>query len=395
MSTVNVTVTVIDENDNAPQFSTPVPLVVAVPAEVTAGARLVKLEATDADGVGPQSKITYSLVRPRDEFVLDAHTGWLSARRHLSLGSTTRYIEVRASDNGQPSLSTTTVVELRSGVYDDNSPYTVLMRNATLHVNVPETSAAGTPVVRVAASRRNGDTSMITYAIRDGNDRQAFKIDPIVGQIYVSDSTKLDYEEKSVYKLIVDAASAVEANPTDDDRDYVAFTKVIISLTDMNDNAPVFIQQHYTTAVLEGQTRGTFVAQVSAVDADLGGENAHITYSIVAGNTDSAFVIDHAGVIKTAAQLDREIVDDYKLTVMATDGGPAPLTGTTFVDVKGGNVFNYQITDRALVIDTNDNSPSFPPLPTLSISEGNEASSSPCTLTQKGVHKSEYPSQPT
>lgn len=73
---------------------------------------------------------------------------------------------------------------------------------------------------------------------------------------------------------------------------------------------------------------------MSAVDPDAG-ENAKITYSIVSGNQDSAFEIDENGNVLTNAQLDREIVNEYKLTVMATDGGNRPMSGTTNVHVKG------------------------------------------------------------
>ena len=73
---------------------------------------------------------------------------------------------------------------------------------------------------------------------------------------------------------------------------------------------------------------------MSAVDSDAG-ENAKITYSIVSGNQDSAFEIDEHGNVRTNAQLDREIVNEYKLTVMATDGGTRPKSGTTNLHIKG------------------------------------------------------------
>lgn len=42
--------------------------------------------------------------------------------------------------------------------------------------------------------------------------------------------------------------------------------------------------------------------QVSATDGDVG-ENAALTYSIVSGNVDSAFVVDNGGVVQTNAEL--------------------------------------------------------------------------------------------
>ncbi len=178
------------------------------------------------------------------------------------------------------------------------------------------------------------------------------------GHIYVSDSTLVDYEQQSVYHLVVEAASAVETNPAGE---FLAYTKVIVALKDINDNEPQFLQQLYTTAVHEGLAKGSFVLQVglahntsficplhvSAVDADAG-ENAGITYSIVSGNQDSAFAIDMNGNILTNMQLDREIVDEYKLTIMATDGGARPMSGTTIVHVKGFSNLNFQIDQHTL-----------------------------------------------
>jgi len=72
----------------------------------------------------------------------------------------------------------------------------------------------------------NGDSHHIKYVIRAGDDRKAFGIDENLGQTYVADSSQIDYEQKWAFKLIVEVASDVGANPVGDDREYVAFTKV-------------------------------------------------------------------------------------------------------------------------------------------------------------------------
>ncbi len=58
-SAVNVTVRIVDANDNAPVFATPLPLIVNVPASLTAGAKIAKVTATDADAPGVNSQISY------------------------------------------------------------------------------------------------------------------------------------------------------------------------------------------------------------------------------------------------------------------------------------------------------------------------------------------------
>ena len=96
-----------------------------------------------------------------------------------------------------------------------------------------------------------------------------------------------------------------------------------------------------------------------ASDADQG-LNSRILYHIVDGNPDNAFTISppYSGVVRTNIVLDREIREQYRLTIIATDQGNPQLTGTTVLSVR--------------VIDVNDNQPTFPSSPdsVISVSEG-------------------------
>lgn len=61
------------------------------------------------------------------------------------------------------------------------------------------------------------------------------------------------------------------------------------------------------------------------------------------------------GALDPLSISDREIHDRYTLTVMAVDAGQPPKSGTAVIDV--------------LVMDVNDNSPSFPSVRPIRISE--------------------------
>lgn len=56
-------------------------------------------------------------------------------------------------------------------------------------------------------------------------------------------------------------------------------TTLLVNLTDVNDNAPVFSQATYTETILEGVVGPVMVAQVNATDDDVG-DNGKVTYSI-------------------------------------------------------------------------------------------------------------------
>jgi protocadherin-16/23 len=94
----------------------------------------------------------------------------------------------------------------------------------------------------------------------------------------------------------------------------------------VDDNAPQFTQKHYISTIKEGELTGSFVAQISALDIDNIKETKDnnrpaLTYHILEGNHDNAFVIDPpgSGTIRTNIVLDREIRDHYLLKIVAND----------------------------------------------------------------------------
>lgn len=97
--------------------------------------------------------------------------------------------------------------------------------------------------------------------------------------------------------------------------------------------------------------------QLSAKDADQG-LNKKILYHIVDGNPDNAFMINppYSGVVRTNIVLDREIRENYRLTIIATDQGNPQLTGTAALSIR--------------VLDINDNQPTFPEHKIITVSEG-------------------------
>lgn len=64
-------------------------------------------------------------------------------------------------------------------------------------------------------------------------------------------------------------------------------------------------------------------------------------YHIIDGNRDNAFLIEppFSGIVKTNIVLDREILDEYRLTIIATDEGSPQMTGTCYLHV---NVIDIQ-----------------------------------------------------
>ncbi|XP_029703558.1 protocadherin gamma-C3-like [Takifugu rubripes] len=131
--------------------------------------------------------------------------------------------------------------------------------------------------------------------------------------------------------------------------DPVVLHRIEVIITDLNDNAPVFLEKSYSLNVSELSPTGERFLLPLAVDADMG-SNSVKTYKL---NANDYFSLDvQSGDEQSASaelvllkSLDREKQAVLKLTLTAVDGGKPPKTGSLHIDVN--------------VLDANDNTPTF------------------------------------
>uniref|UniRef100_UPI001292D650 protocadherin beta-15-like n=1 Tax=Lonchura striata TaxID=40157 RepID=UPI001292D650 len=119
--------------------------------------------------------------------------------------------------------------------------------------------------------------------------------------------------------------------------------EISIIILDVNDNAPIFMQERYIGRVMENMPAGSVVLTVLATDQDAG-VNGDIFYELSQSvvQADSAFVIDPiTGEIKLTKPLDFEAAQYHDLIVRATDGGGLSAICKVLVEV----------------VDVNDNAP--------------------------------------
>ncbi|XP_015979615.2 protocadherin gamma-A6 isoform X16 [Rousettus aegyptiacus] len=120
----------------------------------------------------------------------------------------------------------------------------------------------------------------------------------------------LDREGEAIYHLVLTAMDG--GDPV---RSSVA--RILITVLDVNDNAPVFSQPIYSVSVPENLPVGTPVLSVNATDQDEG-VHADITYSFV--RISKIFCLNNlTGEISTSASLDYEDSTYYELDVEARD----------------------------------------------------------------------------
>uniref|UniRef100_A0A4W4F290 Protocadherin-16 n=1 Tax=Electrophorus electricus TaxID=8005 RepID=A0A4W4F290_ELEEL len=332
-ASVQVTVHVVDVNDNAPYFITD-PLVCNVSGSGAASRRvLATMRAEDRD-FGANGSVFYRFASPVKGFTINSLTGDIQATEMLhSLTQGQRTLIVQAMDQGSPPQSSIGVVV----VYVREQSYRgIRFARTSKDVSLQENAAKGTAVVKIQAQYPDGSHSGIAYSIFSGNTRQSFSIGSATGDIWVESSEGLDFEETPRLRLVVKAETASSSS----------FMAVNLILQDVNDNLPRFQLHNYIAYVREAQGYDFPIIQVLADDLDQG-QNGQVTYSIRSSSMSGLFKVNPlTGSISTAAIMDREIWTQTKLVVMATDRGSPRLAGSATLTV--------------IIVDLNDNRPTIP-----------------------------------
>ncbi|XP_058044049.1 cadherin-23 [Ahaetulla prasina] len=346
-STVKVTITILDENDNSPQFDITSDSSVSISEDSPVGRRIALVLARDPDA-GNNGQVVFSLVLGNIGRAFEIRTtnstyGEVFVARPLDRELIERYtLQIQAADRGVPARRKEHTLRVNILDVNDNSP--VIINQHGYNVSINENVGGGTAVAQVRATDRDsGLNSALSYYIVHGNEELTFRMDRVTGEIATRPSPP-DRERQRFYQLVVTVED--EGNPA-----LSATTTVYVTILDENDNPPVFQQQQYEVTLDEGPgTWNAVLITISAVDQDEG-LNGTITYAISEGNIMNTFHINSTtGQIRTMKELDYEISHGrYTLLITATDQCPIPsrrLTSTTMVLIN--------------LNDINDNQPTFP-----------------------------------
>ncbi|XP_065063594.1 protocadherin Fat 4-like isoform X2 [Rhopilema esculentum] len=342
-SFAEVTLNIIDINDNAPRFLSPNCCNVSLFENANVGDVILRIAAADADA-GSNSEISYAIVKGDDngEFKIDSSTGDLKLMKSLDHERAGHYsLVVNAKDHGIPMLSTNSTV--RVSVLDVNDMAPVFMPlNVT---SISEDVAVGTLILKVTAIDKDTEANgEVFYEIISGNEENSFALASSSGEVTVA--RKLDYERAQSYKLRVMARD--RGTPF-----LSSFTVVTINITNVNDNVPTFLQSTLYASVGENLSPGTNIARISASDAD---KDAVFYY--IEGSHEDTFALDeNTGVLRTKKSLDRETTQVYTLTIVATN----TKRSTNLIRTKRASPKGSFSTQQVIieVDDQNDNAPKF------------------------------------
>ncbi|XP_049643301.1 protocadherin alpha-3-like [Suncus etruscus] len=352
--TTQLKITILDVNDNAPEFERTV-YKVRLFENAPNGTVAVMVNASDLDE-GVNRDITYSFSTETkadilSKFLIDPVSGHIFVKGNIDFEETKLYeIQVEATDKGIPPMAghCTVLVEILDT--NDNVPEVVIK---SLSVPVLEDAATGTVIALISVSDRDsGANGQVTCSL---TPHVPFKLVSTYKNHYslVLDSA-LDRENVSSYQVVVTARDG--GSPA-----LWATASVSVEVSDVNDHAPAFAQPEYTVFVKENNAPGCHIFTVSARDADAQ-ENARVSYALVERRVGeralSSYVSVHAesGQVFALQPLDHEELELLRFQVSARDAGVPPL---------GSNV-----TLQVFVLDENDNAPALLPAGALGGARG-------------------------
>uniref|UniRef100_A0A4W6ECI6 Cadherin domain-containing protein n=1 Tax=Lates calcarifer TaxID=8187 RepID=A0A4W6ECI6_LATCA len=335
MEFYTVVVEITDINDNTPVFEKS-DMKFKISESAVIGAKFLLERAIDPD-VGMNSLQSYFLTKT-DNFVLNSrgdgtkHVEMVlqkpldrEKREHISLILT-------AVDGGEPQLSGTMHILITVLDANDNPP---VCSKPEYKASVTENAPVGTVITTVRATDIDkGSNGKVTYMISKSGAASLFKIDAENGVLTLDGN--VDYEKRRLYELDVQVS---------DQGGLSDACKVIVDVTDTNDNPPSINVMSKSNTVSENMKPGTVVTMLNIQDPDAN-ENGKVMCVL---NENIPFAIktstNNFFTVVTDSDLDRETASEYNITVTCSDEGVPSLSSSVTLTLQ--------------ISDVNDNAPVF------------------------------------
>ncbi|XP_064244250.1 protocadherin gamma-B5-like [Passer domesticus] len=336
--TVQVRINVTDANDNQPVFSKRVYEARAT-ENLPAGSLVLQVMATDADA-GSNGQVFYSFSNVpegfRRLFTVDSDSGEVRVVGPLDFEEKNKYIfSLEATDGG--GLTSHCEVQIDITDENDNAPEITIL---SLSSPVPEDAPVGTVVALLKVrDRDSGENGQVSCEL--SGEAPLSIVASSGGSYKVVTTGALDREQASEHGVTVVAR----------DRGRPALwssRELVLEVSDVNDNAPVFEEAAYSAYVAENNAAGALVLRVQARDADAGA-NGRVSYWLAGGSAGAAgaaplvSVEARSGALYAQRSLDYEQCREFTVAVRAQDGGSPARSSTATV--------------RVFVLDRNDNAP--------------------------------------
>ncbi|CAL8304878.1 unnamed protein product [Arctogadus glacialis] len=375
----NIELEIKDINDNAPHFRRD-RVELDVSESATPGERFSLPNAVDPD-VDVNTIKTYKL-SVSEQFTIEIQTG-SDGTKYVDLVLTkaldreqraVHHLVLTAVDGGVPMRSGTANIIVRVQDTNDNAPH---FDKPMYTINMTENTPIGTRVIKLNATDLDeGVNADIIYSFTlytSEKTQDVFSLNPSTGEVTVRGT--IDYEDMKFYEMHVEAKDK-GLHPLQGQ------CRVVVHVTDMNDNHPVITIQSVKSTVSENTPVGTVIALVGISDKDTG-DNGKVSLAI--HQLHYPFILnksserpDHYELI-VSEPLDRERLAEYDVTLIVTDSGSPALSDNETISVN--------------LLDINDNEPQFSQSSyTIRVTENNAPGSllSSLTAVDPDLHENQY-----
>ncbi|XP_074460233.1 protocadherin gamma-B5-like isoform X2 [Larus michahellis] len=331
--TAQLCINVTDANDNPPVFAQD-RYGVSLREDAPPGSTVLNVSASDADA-GTNARITYGFqeapAKVLQKFVVEAESGTIRLQEALDFEDTRGYtLVVEARDGG--GLVAHCEVEVEVLDVNDNAPEITV---TSVSSPVPEDAPAGTVVALLKVRDRDSGENGQVWCELSG-EAPLSMVSSSVGSYKVVTASALDREQASEHRVTVVARD--RGSPSLSSR-----ASLVLEVSDVNDNAPVFEEAAYSAYVAENNAAGAPVVRVRARDADAGA-NGRVSYWLAGGSAAPYVSVEaRSGAVYAQRSFDYEQCREFAVAVRAQDGG-APSRSST-------------ATVRVFVLDRNDNAP--------------------------------------
>ncbi|XP_055723643.1 cadherin-7-like [Salvelinus fontinalis] len=337
--TTSVMVTLTDVNDNPPHFSRK-SYQFSMSESLPVASVVAKIKTLDSD-VGPNAEMEYRIV-DGDGLGLfritpdrDTQEGLITLQKGLDFETKSSYtlrvevsnrnIDLRFLSLG-PFSDTATVRLIVENV--DEPPVFSLPLSKML---ISEAAKVGTTIGTVSAHDPDSTNSPIRYSIDRNTDLERFfNIDATTGVI--STAKPLDREVNAIHNITIFAMESL--HPL-----QVGKGIILITVTDINDNAPVFAIE-YETYLCESARPGQIIETISAMDRDEPQSGHRFFFSLTAeaaGNLNFTLRDNKdntASVLTKRGGFQRHDQTMYRLPVLIMDGGSPALSSTNTLSIR-------------------------------------------------------------
>ncbi|KAK2544709.1 hypothetical protein Q9966_001736 [Columba livia] len=333
--TAQLCINVTDANDNAPVFAQD-RYRASLREDAPPGSIVLNVSASDADA-GTYARITYIFgetpAKVLQKFAVDAENGTITLQEALDFEDTRSYtLLVEAKDGG--GLVAHSKVDVEVLDVNDNAPEVTL---TSVSSPVPEDAPVGMVVALVKVrDRDSGENGEVSCEL--SGEAPLSLVASSGGSYKVVTASALDREQAAEHRVTVVARD--RGRPS-----LSSSTALVLEVSDVNDNAPVFEEAAYSAYVAENNAAGSPILRVLAPDADAG-VNGRVSYWLAGGSADvSAYVSVEArsGALYAQRSFDYEQCREFAVVVRAQDGGEPARSSTATV--------------RVFVLDRNDNAP--------------------------------------